>query len=225
MSEVRCWSVRLDVAPEAFYATLSDDERRRAARFRFERDRQRFIVARGALRELLGRQLDARAGELRFVYNSFGKPALSPEFGGRPKFNLSHSADLALIATATDREVGVDIEYLRPDEPRSFFEAWTKQEAYVKARGEGLSDDPVVFGEGWSLHTFEPAPGYIGTLAYTAISQANVRTAACCVKPSDVSRSSIAAGECTNERNGLPNSLRNAFSVLTTARTGHRFRG
>jgi len=222
MSEVRWWAVRLDVSPEAFYATLSEDERRRAARFRFERDRQRFVVARGALRELLGRHLDTRASELRFVYNSFGKPALSPEFGGRLKFNLSHSADLALIAIATDWEVGVDVEYLRPDKPRTFFEEWTKQEAYVKARGEGLSDGPVVFAEGWSLHTFEPAPGYIGALAYTAISQANVRTAACCVNPSDLSSRSIAAGECTNERNGLPNSLRKAFSVLTTARTGHR---
>jgi len=168
MSEVRCWSARLDVAPDQFYGTLSDDERRRAARFRFERDRRRFIVARGELRELLGRYLDTRASELRFVYNAFGKPALSPEFGGRLKFNLSHSADLALIAIATDREVGVDVEYLRPDEPRTFFEAWTKQEAYVKARGEGLSDGPVVFAEGWSLHTFEPAPGYLGALAVEA---------------------------------------------------------
>jgi len=168
MSEVRCWSVRLDVAPEAFYATLSQDERSRAARFRFDRDRRRFIVARATLRELLGRHVDTAASELRFVYNAFGKPALSPEFGGRLKFNLSHSADLALIALATDREVGVDIEYLRPDEPRTFFEEWTKQEAYVKARGEGLSDGPVVFAERWSLHTFEPAPGYIGALAVEA---------------------------------------------------------
>jgi 4'-phosphopantetheinyl transferase len=222
MSEVRCWSVRLDVAPEAFYATLSDDERSRAARFHFERDRRRFIVARGALRELLACHLDTRASDLRFVYNAFGKPALSPEFGGRLKFNLSHSADLALIALATDREVGVDVEYLRPDEPRTFFEEWTRQEAYVKARGEGLSDGPVEFAEGWALHTFEPASGYIGALAYTTISHANVRAAACRVNPSDTSRRSISAGECTNERNGLRNSLRNAFSVLTTARTGQR---
>jgi 4'-phosphopantetheinyl transferase len=167
MSEVRCWSVRLDVAPEAFYATLSADERSRAARFRFERDRRRFIVARGALRGLLGRLLGTAPSELQFVYNSFGKPALSPESGGL-KFNLSHSADLALVAIATDREVGVDVEHLRPDEPRTFFEEWTKQEAYVKARGEGLSDGPVVFAEGWSLHTFEPAPGYIGALAVSS---------------------------------------------------------
>jgi len=222
MSEIRCWSVRLDVAPEAFYATLSEDERSRAARFRFERDRRRFVVARGALRELLGRHLDTRASDLRFVYNAFGKPALSPEFGDRLKFNLSHSAELALIAVARDREVGVDVEYLRPDEPRTFFEDWTKQEAYVKARGEGLSDGPVVFAEGWSLHTFEPAPGYIGALAYTTISHANVRTAACCLSPSELSSRSISTGECTNDRNGSRNNQRNAFSVLTTARTGQR---
>ncbi len=170
MDAVQCWCVRLDVAPEPFYATLSDDERNRSTRFRFERDRRRFIVARGALRELLGRRLDTLAGELRFVYNPFGKPALSPEFGRRLKFNLSHSADLAVIATAMDREIGVDVEYIRPDEPKTFFEEWTKQEAYVKARGEGLSDGPVVFAEGWSLHTFEPAPGYVGALAVEAVS-------------------------------------------------------
>ncbi|HEY3221046.1 MAG TPA: hypothetical protein VGJ80_09960 [Gemmatimonadales bacterium] len=168
MVDVECWCVRLDVAPEPYYATLSADERRRSARFRFDRDRRRFIVARGSLRELLGRRLATPARELRFVYNPFGKPALSPEFDGRLKFNLSHSADLAVIAIATDREVGVDVEYLRPDEPHTFFEEWTQQEAYVKARGEGLSDGPVVFAEGWSLHTFEPAPGYIGALAVEA---------------------------------------------------------
>jgi 4'-phosphopantetheinyl transferase len=167
MMDVQCWSVRLDVPPETFAklaATLTADERSRSERLRFERDRRRFVVARGALRELLGRRLATPASELRFVYNPFGKPALSPEFGGRLKFNLSHSADLAVIAIAMDREVGVDVEYLRPDEPQTFFEEWTKQEAYVKARGEGLSDGPVVFAEGWSLHTFEPAPGYVGAL-------------------------------------------------------------
>jgi 4'-phosphopantetheinyl transferase len=164
MVDIECWCVRLDVAPEPYVATLSADERNRSARFRFDRDRRRFIVARGALRELLGRHLDTPAGELRFVYNPFGKPALGPEFGGRLKFNLSHSADLALIAIATGREVGVDVEFLRPDEPETFFEEWTKQEAYVKARGEGLRDEPIEFSDNWSFSTFQPASGYIGTV-------------------------------------------------------------
>jgi len=99
MDAVQCWCVRLDVAPppETYYATLSEDERNRSARFRFERDRQRFIVAHGALRDLLGRSLGTDPGRIRFVYNAFGKPELDPAFGERLKFNLSHSADLALM--------------------------------------------------------------------------------------------------------------------------------
>lgn len=186
------WCVRLDVPPETiagFYATLSPDERDRSARFRFARDRERFIVARGTLRTLLGRYLGTPPGEVRFGYNAFGKPALGPECGGRLRFNLSHSHDLALIAITTDAEVGVDLEHIRPqpDGPeiaRSVFSAadvaqlhrvpshlyslafltcWTRKEACVKARGEGLAvgldtrpTDAV---------TVHPAPGYIGAVA------------------------------------------------------------
>src|SRR5437867_5841261 len=90
--EVHIWCASLDVPPEAsarLYATLTPDERARSARFRFERDQQCYIVARGVLRELLGRYLQIQPGEIRFVYNAFGKPDLSPEFGRRLKFNLS----------------------------------------------------------------------------------------------------------------------------------------
>ena len=108
MKEVHSWCVRLDVPPETsadLYATLTSDEQNRSARLRFERDRRRFVVARGVLRELLGSYLGIPAGAVRFVYNAFGKPELSPELG-RLKFNLSHSADLALIAIAADAEIG-----------------------------------------------------------------------------------------------------------------------
>jgi 4'-phosphopantetheinyl transferase len=99
------------------------------------------------------------------VYNAFGKPALSPAFGSRLKFNLSHSADLALVAIAADADIGVDLEYVRaqPDyaeiarhffsaaevdclnrlprhlHAQAFLSCWTKKEAYVKACGEGLA--------------------------------------------------------------------------------------
>jgi 4'-phosphopantetheinyl transferase len=166
--EVHSWCVRLDVPAEisaGLYATLTRDERNRSARLRFERDRQRFIVAHGVLRELLGRYLGTEPGQIRFVYSAFGKPALSPEFGGRLKFNLSHSGDLALIAIAANAEVGVDVEYIRsqPDYAaiarcffsaaeadhlsrlpshlchEAFFRCWTRKEAYAKGRGEGLA--------------------------------------------------------------------------------------
>ncbi|HXG96427.1 MAG TPA: 4'-phosphopantetheinyl transferase superfamily protein [Gemmatimonadales bacterium] len=168
MMDVRCWSVRLDVAPEPYYATLSDDERNRSARFCFEKDRRRFVVARAALRELLGRYLDTHPGQVRFIYNAFGKPELHPDFGrGGLKFNVAHSGDLALIALARHADVGVDVEWIERHRdsnhadvagsffsaaevdalsrvPRdlydqAFFSCWTMKEAYVKGRGEGLT--------------------------------------------------------------------------------------
>jgi 4'-phosphopantetheinyl transferase len=166
--EVHTWCASLDVPPETsarLYGTLSPDERARSARLKFERDQQRFIVARGVLRELLGRYLQTQASQIKFRYNTFGKPDLDAEFGNRVKFNLSHSAGLALIAIAPGSDVGVDLEciqaqsdyadiargffsraecdYLRalPDHlyAECFFHCWTKKEAYVKACGEGLA--------------------------------------------------------------------------------------
>ena len=166
--EVHSWCASLDVPPETsarLYAALSPDERTRSARFQFERDQQRFIVAHGVLRDLLGRYLQTQPRRVRFVYNAFGKPDVSPEFGNRLTFNLSHSAGLALIAIASASNVGVDVEYTRArsdyaDIARHFFSAaevdylmalpshlyaeaflscWTKKEAYLKACGEGLA--------------------------------------------------------------------------------------
>ena len=113
--EVHCWSVRLDVPPETFaslHATLASDERSRSERLRFERDRRRFVVARGALRDVLGRYVGMRPDLIAFAYNAFGKPGLSPALGSRLRFNLSHSADLALIAVAAEADVGVDVEWV-----------------------------------------------------------------------------------------------------------------
>jgi 4'-phosphopantetheinyl transferase len=166
--EVHCWCTSLEVPPEIsarLYATLSSDERNRSARFRFERDRQRFIAAHGMLRDLLGRYLQTQPGRISYGYKAFGKPELSPEFGGRLRFNLSHSAGLALIAIAADSNVGVDLEYIQaqsdyeeiarcffsaaevhqliafPDHlsAKAFTSCWTKKEAYLKACGDGLA--------------------------------------------------------------------------------------
>jgi 4'-phosphopantetheinyl transferase len=122
-------------------------------------------VAHGVLRDLLGAYLRIPAGRIRYAYNACGKPDLSPEFGGRLKFNLSHAAGLALIAIARDSSVGADLEYIRAhvdyvEIARRFFSAaevdqlmllpnhldaeaflacWTKKEAYLKACGYGLT--------------------------------------------------------------------------------------
>ncbi|WP_024303047.1 4'-phosphopantetheinyl transferase superfamily protein [Pseudogulbenkiania sp. MAI-1] len=166
--EVHVWCADLDVPPGTsahLYATLSVEERKRSARFRFPRDQRRFVAAHGVLRELLGRYLQVPPDRIGYVYNACGKPDLGPEWGGRLTFNLSHSAGLALIAIAAGANIGVDVEYLRAqsdyaDIAQLFFSAaevdqlsglpdplyadaflacWTKKEACLKACGDGLT--------------------------------------------------------------------------------------
>src|SRR5437016_9852089 len=65
--EVHSWCASLDVPPETsarLYATLMPDESTRSTRFQFERDQQRFIVARGVLRDLLGRYLQTQPSQI-----------------------------------------------------------------------------------------------------------------------------------------------------------------
>jgi 4'-phosphopantetheinyl transferase len=152
---------RLDAPAEALHPLLCGAERERAARFRFERDRRRFIVARGRLRQLIGERLDRRPEALQFDYGVGGKPRLDD---GALHFNLSHCDDVALYAFSSACEIGVDIEAIR-DEPLSFLYRWTRTEALAKALGAGLSStcrEPV---KGWSLHTLFPLPGFIAAVA------------------------------------------------------------
>ena len=168
--EVHVWKVDLS-ASVADVRLLSRDEHERAARFHFEKDRQHFKAARSALRIILGRYVKVPPGSLEFGQTEYGKPFLTnPEAAG-VLFNLSHSGEIAVIAVTRDREVGVDVEFARPDfatnevaehffsvaeiytlsglEPhlrtQAFFNCWTRKEAYVKARGEGLSMPLDVF--------------------------------------------------------------------------------
>jgi 4'-phosphopantetheinyl transferase len=152
-------------APHDVEAALSPDERARAGRFAFERDRRRFAAARGILRHLLGMYLAADPGALAFRYGPRGKPALDAPAGDPIAFNLSHSDDVAVFAFSRRGAVGVDVEAIRPmadreelaerffspgevralssvapvDRELAFFTCWTRKEAYVKAVGEGLA--------------------------------------------------------------------------------------
>jgi 4'-phosphopantetheinyl transferase len=147
-------------------STLSSDEHKRAQRFYFDRDRERFIVGRGLLRVVLGRYLGRSPEKIRFSYNRYGKPALA-ERSAAPAvaFNLSHAGSLVFCAFTRNRAVGVDIEPLRrfanaaqlverffsdrekrvfrslPESRKAeaFFTCWTRKEAYIKALGKGLS--------------------------------------------------------------------------------------
>ena len=168
MIGVRVCRIGLDPGREALdaaWAWLAPDERKRAERYRFARDRRRYVAARGALRELLGREVGLAPERVAFVYGPQGKPALGVESDVR--FNLSHSGEVGLLAVARGAEVGVDVEEVRADfatdeiaeryfseaervvlramspEARAaaFFACWTRKEAILKGVGGGLYID------------------------------------------------------------------------------------
>ena len=167
--EVHVWRASLNCTAaqvEILKHTLMTEELRRAERYRFQKDREHFIVARGLLRTILGCYLNTEPHQLRFCYGTHGKPALEVEPGEDTiSFNLSHSHELALFAVSRGREVGIDLEYIQAHladdriaerffSPReiellrglpkdvqreAFFIFWTRKEAFIKATGEGLS--------------------------------------------------------------------------------------
>ena len=117
--ETHVWLARVDIEPpqlESLRAVLSDDERCQASRFAFETHQRRYVVAHGILRNILGRYLGLRGAELRFLKEDpYGKPGLADGCGdARLRFNVSHSDAIAVFAVTRDREVGVDIERIRP---------------------------------------------------------------------------------------------------------------
>jgi len=213
-NEVHVWRARLDVPWSwTFDEALSLEDRGRADRFRFESDRRKFCVARASMRLILGRYLKTKAGRLQITTGDYGKPYFADERASLGlRFNLSHSHQIALIAITRDREVGVDIEYMRPNfvtdevaghffsaaeaeelralpfemKTQSFFNCWTRKEAYIKARGEGLycpldqfdvsvtPGNPAMLLKSrmdekevsrWSFQDLLAGPGYAATLA------------------------------------------------------------
>ncbi len=199
------WIIELDREPmdeaalEPELALLSDDERARARRFIRPRDRLRFARTRSALRCILANELGARPETLAFSGIGHGKPVLRPEAGSRShplRFNVSHSGGLALIALALGRDVGVDLEEIRPvslldrilesyftseesswfrsvapaDRERVFFRGWTRKEAILKARGIGLAGldpgEPTGFGTIEPGERFEPSGSVSGIDLY-----------------------------------------------------------
>ena len=190
-----------------FWDILSKDEQERALRYKFPIHRDRYIAARGILRRILGRYITQGPQTFLFSLGPHGKPFLNKNNSASCKFNVAHSGDLALYAISYDLEVGIDVETHRDtidyqsmisrilteqeasqlwalsqeDRQAAFFSCWTKKEAYLKARGNGLifpmkqiavgvatkqpssllevHGDP---GEAtrWSLKELLPGPGY-----------------------------------------------------------------
>lgn len=164
--EVHLWRAWLDGA-RGLEHTLSVDELQRAARFRSEVHRARFVAGRSVLRSILGLYLDKAPARLDFYSNWYGKPFLcGPD--GRFSFNASSSGGLLVVAVALETEVGVDVELIDPalefddivkrffsageaeglraldpaGRVRAFYDCWTRKEAFVKAVGTGLAANP-----------------------------------------------------------------------------------
>ncbi len=166
--DVHVWQIDLDQPEQQLQylaATLSSDEIARAERFYFPVHRQRFIAGRAILRTILGRYLGIKPQEVRFDYQARGKPVLADIFADSGLvFNLSHSEKLGLCGVNCTRQIGVDLEYIRPvsdieslakrffltreyavlrslapnQQQEVFFRYWTCKEAYLKATGDGL---------------------------------------------------------------------------------------
>ena len=168
-NNVQVWQVTLEqdaTTLAQLHDLLNPEERQRAARFYFPADQRRYTVGRGILRLLLGYYLQTAPTQIHFVYNPYGKPELALSNEAPPlHFNLSHSGEMALYAFALQRPLGIDIERAKPDlawrdlarhvfsayeqqvletlptaeQLPAFYRGWTRKEAYIKARGMGLS--------------------------------------------------------------------------------------
>jgi 4'-phosphopantetheinyl transferase len=214
--EVHIWCITIDRRAHelrAWRRVLSDDECARMDRFQFEADRRRYLVGRAVLRTLLGRRLGIGPGAVRFSYSAYEQPLLAADLAAsRLQFSVSHSGELVLVALTQGRAVGVDVERIRTDlavdkiatrffSPRerdilaavpatrqhdAFFACWTRKEAYIKARGDGLNlpldafdvdflpGQPVRLAETrhdpgeaarWTLHDLDIGEGYKAALA------------------------------------------------------------
>ncbi|WP_205370073.1 4'-phosphopantetheinyl transferase superfamily protein [Thermoleptolyngbya sp. PKUAC-SCTB121] len=167
--DVHLWLMNVESCAESlllFEQILSPDEHARAAKFRQEGDRTRFIICRGTLRYLLSRYTGLSPAAIRFSYDSYGKPVFAPPSSETPplQFNLSHAGGLVLYAFTLTHPIGVDLEQHRPlevsalartffsegeraflskfstaEQLAQFFQLWTCKEAYLKAIGLGLS--------------------------------------------------------------------------------------
>lgn len=165
---VAVWSATVSTAPPTarLLAALSDDERQRAERFGRDADRDRFVVGRAGLRQILGRRLGRTPRSLAFSYGAWGKPVLAAPTA--PPFSVSHSGDVVIWSVSAQRAVGVDIEAVPsgdvdpdlrklalsareghllaalPENERTewFYTGWVFKEACAKALGLGLALPP-----------------------------------------------------------------------------------
>jgi 4'-phosphopantetheinyl transferase len=206
--ELHVWRASLDFSPELltrFKSTLNANEQKRAERFLIPQAREHFLAARGILRALLGMYLEIDPAKVELRYGPQGKPSLSSMHNSKICFSVSHSQGMGLLVFARGSEVGVDIEEIKPNfrgmeiashffsgeeiaglgklppsaVNEAFFACWTRKEAFVKARGQGLGIPLKSFtvsasakgqllkdekGRAWSCYALEPAQGFSGAV-------------------------------------------------------------
>jgi 4'-phosphopantetheinyl transferase len=191
--EVHVWSASLDLDAfelEQMRAVLSRDELLRSERSPLIAERNRFAAGRGLLRQVLSQYIATDPADIQFAYGQAGKPYLI-ENPHDIRFNISHSGDVALIALAQGREVGVDIETICDmsemediaarffsDDARTeyasaecsnrrqvFFKCWTEKEAVSKCTGQGIADEQPLIVDDITIIPLAPALGYAASLA------------------------------------------------------------
>lgn len=147
-----------------YESLLSSEEKERASRFRFMKDRKCYVVCRASLRYILGYHLKENPSRIRFRYSSHGKPELVAT-DKAVYFNISHSHQVGMIGINMKTPIGIDVELIQYDDdlaeiaqkffsraevavfkslseeerPQGFFNCWTRKEAFIKAVGHGLS--------------------------------------------------------------------------------------
>ena len=210
-NSVDIWSIDTAKFPNdltSYFQLLSQEEQLRSQRFKFEKDQRLNILARSGLRVLAAQYLNCTPVSIQMGYEEYDKPYFLdyPEL----KFNVSHSGEMIVLAFIQQFELGVDVEYIKTDfevmdiadnffaldeieklkevekelQFEAFYRCWTRKEAFIKAKGSGLSfplaDFSVSIGEKakllatrwdadekneWSLSSFMPKNGYVGALA------------------------------------------------------------
>jgi 4'-phosphopantetheinyl transferase len=214
-NQVEIWLVNIPehINRSVWYETLlNDEEREKADRFYFAKDRLRYVITHGILRRLISQYVAIPPKELVFLKNPFGKPYISPVINTQKiQFNISHSKEGIIIAISKGNELGVDLEFARDTIPileiaqrffspyeyqvllatpasfrlLSFYRCWTRKEAFIKAKGKGLSipldsfdvtvspDQPPQLIrssldpsdlEKWKLREIDTWPNYLATI-------------------------------------------------------------
>jgi len=211
--ELHIWRISLEINSSylaGYQSSLAKDELYRASKFRYANDRLHFIAARGILRGLLANYLCIDPKDITFRYGPHGKPDLVNDRS--LKFNLTHAAGMALVALTKKHNIGVDLERIKVNvefeeiakqffatgevknllalpidqRPQGFFNCWTRKEAFIKAKGNGLSfpldqfevalkpNEPAELlatkwdakeASKWSLFELDPGEGFVGAVA------------------------------------------------------------